>query len=256
MMPSMCHGTWLTMHSLCKHTCRDLIVTPHLCPTAAAQPCRGQSVQPKCSLTLPHFPPQPLNQIFCLHHNSITAEFHVTRKRAPNFLPESELFDPDLQGVCGNPSKATRLLPAFGNSTCSLFSAHTLTWEWTTQFYHTAQHTASSETSAKELHGAPIQKKLLYHHRLVNAIGVGNRKPKDSAEIAFCVTRCQIAANCQTKSTLKVLTVSYSKCQNQSPFFKCSLLPCSMESRVWSAIQTHSVCLSDIISPEKHIRTW
>lgn len=120
MMPSMCHGTWLTMHSLCKHTCRDLIVTPHLCPTAAAQPCRGQSVQPKCSLTLPHFPPQPLNQIFCLHHNSITAEFHVTRKRAPNFLPESELFDPDLQGVCGDPSKATRLLPAFGNSACSL----------------------------------------------------------------------------------------------------------------------------------------
>lgn len=150
-------------------------------------------------------------------------------------------------GIQAKPRDSFQLL---GTVLAPYCNAHPLTWEWTTQFYHTAQHTASSETSAKELHGAPIQKKLLYHHRLVNAIGVGNRKPKDSAEIAFCVTRCQTVAKYQTESTLKVLTVSYSKCQNQSPFFKCSLLPCSVESRVWSAIQTHSVCLSDIISLE------
>lgn len=110
--------------SQCTHfasTPAGILLSP-LTSAQQLQPNRaGDNLSNPNAVSPPHtFSPQPPNQIFCLHHNSITAEFHVTRKSAPNFLPESELFDPDLQGVCGDPSKATRLLPAFGNSACSL----------------------------------------------------------------------------------------------------------------------------------------
>lgn len=108
----------------CGSQCTHLASTPAgilLPPLTSANSCSSPVQGTICPIQMQSHPHSPApHQSFCLHHNSSTAEFHLARKDAPNFLPKSEFFDPDLQGVYTNPSKATRLLPALRNSACSL----------------------------------------------------------------------------------------------------------------------------------------